>query len=105
MNYLIAHLIGDFLLQNHWMQGKTKAWWPCAVHVAVYMVPWVFVGLPVWALVAIAVQHALQDRYRIAGAWSRLIRQTPADVWPQGPLWIDQSMHAAWCALVIWLSS
>lgn len=29
MNWLIAHLIGDFLLQIDWMADKKKSAWPC----------------------------------------------------------------------------
>lgn len=28
----IAHLVGDFLLQNHWMQAKSKSSFVCSVH-------------------------------------------------------------------------
>lgn len=100
MKYLAAHLAGDFLLQNDWMQGKTKSWWPCLVHVATYMLPWLVVGLS-WQALLIAVEHGVQDRYRLGGVWTKVYRQTPPEKWPQGPLWVDQSLHAVWIALVV----
>lgn len=37
MDWLIGHLIGDFLLQNDWMaQGKKRSALICAIHVSIY---------------------------------------------------------------------
>jgi len=105
MRFLIAHLIGDFLLQNDWMQAKTRSWPHACIHVAYYMVPFLFCGLPWLAFALIAGEHLVQDRYRLGGVWSRLMRQTPPEKWPQGALWVDQALHAAWMAGVIhWLA-
>ena len=102
MQYLIAHLIGDFLLQNHWMQKKTHSSFVAYIHAVCYMQPFFyFTDLPWLAVVAIGFQHFVQDRYRLGALWSKLMRQTPADKWPQGPLWVDQSLHLVWIAIVI----
>lgn len=64
---LLAHLVGDYLLQSHWMAcEKTNRWWPAIAHAATYTVPYVFVTQSVWALLTIGVTHAVIDRYRLA---------------------------------------
>lgn len=100
MHWLYAHLLGDFILQNDWMQRKGTSSWHCSVHVAVYMLPFALTGLPAWQLGLIAAQHWLQDRFGGAALWQRIWRQTPAEKWPQGRLWVDQSLHVLFMALV-----
>ena len=100
---ICAHLIGDFLLQNHWMQQKSKSTWVCFVHVVVYALPflWAFTiySLPPIVLGAILVQHFLQDRFTLHLKWMRWYEQTTPDIWPVGPLCVDQAWHIAF----IWL--
>ena len=72
MEQLLAHLVGDYVLQNHWMATrKTSAWWPAIVHALCY-------GLPFLLLVDNALQwavivgtHLVIDRYRLAALWVR----------------------------------
>ncbi|MHC1623023.1 MAG: DUF3307 domain-containing protein, partial [Candidatus Methanospirareceae archaeon] len=60
----IAHLIGDFLLQNDWMaKGKKSSSLICAAHSATYTLPFVLCGLAWWQLLLIGGQHFLQDRW------------------------------------------
>lgn len=62
---LIAHLIGDYFLQSHWMaQEKTKRWWPATVHALSYGLPFLFITHSL-ALVVIVVTHLIIDRYRL----------------------------------------
>lgn len=96
--YLIAaHLIGDFLLQNHWMQRKGKDTGVCFVHVTAYAIPWVVLVLlriiPEWFFVAVYVQHFLQDRFQLHVRWMKFYGQTTPEQWPMGPLCVDQAMH------------
>jgi len=100
MHWIYAHLIGDFILQNDWMQRKGESSLHCSVHVATYLVPFAFTGLTWWQVALIGVQHWLQDRFNGAALWQRLWRQTPADKWPQGRLWVDQIIHVLWMAAV-----
>ena len=92
MDQLIAHLVGDYVLQNHWMATrKTKAWWPAVVHVLLY-------GLPFLLLVDNALQwsvivgtHLVIDRFRLAALWVRF--------WGNGThgtvmRCLDKTMHA-----------
>lgn len=63
MHWIFAHLIGDYLLQNDWMAfGKKQKSWICAVHVATYLLPFLFCDFAWWQLAIIAAQHFAQDR-------------------------------------------
>ena len=95
---IIAHLIGDLLLQNDWMQAKSRSHLHCLAHVALYATPFallIALGLPVWAFAVIVVQHYAQDRWALHLRWSRLIGHTPPDRWPIGPFVVDQAWHLA----------
>jgi hypothetical protein len=64
---LLAHAIGDYVLQSDWMAShKTRRWAPCALHVITYGIPFLFLW-PSWnAMVLIVGTHYLIDRYRLA---------------------------------------
>ena len=102
---IIAHLIGDFLLQNDWMQRKSKSSMVCTVHVLTYTIPFALLGiwgtLPWVAVAAISIQHWIQDRFALHIKWMGFYSQTTPERWPVGPLCIDQSFHLAWIAIVI----
>ncbi len=101
--FICAHLCGDFLLQNDWMQRKHKISFVCSVHVACYSLP--FVGLCLlghlpWMLFAVIIaEHWLQDRFGLHLKWMRLAGTTPPDKWPVGPLCLDQAMHLTFMAI------
>ena len=64
---LLAHLVGDYLLQSHWMATeKTSRWWPAIAHGLVYTIPYAFVTQSPLALLVIAGTHIIIDRYRLA---------------------------------------
>lgn len=64
---LIAHLVGDYVLQSHWMATeKTKHWWPAIVHAVTYGLPFLLLTQSFWALLVIVGTHAVIDRYRLA---------------------------------------
>lgn len=65
---LLAHALGDYLLQSDWMaQNKTQAWLPAATHAMVYSLPFLFVFAPSRAaFLVIVLTHYLIDRYRLA---------------------------------------
>jgi len=70
---LIAHGMGDYVLQSNWMAlEKTRRWVVAAAHGALYTVPFVFLvavnSVVVWlvALALIGGTHAVLDRYRVA---------------------------------------
>ena len=66
MYWLLAHMIGDYLLQNDWMANNKKiSNTACLVHAAAYMIPFLPLllwGCPIWKLLLIGGQHYFQDR-------------------------------------------
>lgn len=64
---LLAHLVGDYLIQSHWMATeKTKQWWPAIAHAVTYGLPFLLVTQSPAALAVIVGTHAVIDRYRLA---------------------------------------
>jgi hypothetical protein len=67
MEQLLAHLVGDYILQTHWMAvNKVKKTWVALTHAAYYTVPFFFVTTSIYALSIICVTHAIIDRFSIA---------------------------------------
>jgi hypothetical protein len=113
---LLAHAIGDYILQSHWMASeKTKRSVAALAHVATYMIPFLFLTLSPLALLVIVGTHYFIDRYRLARYvvwaknWIAPVRMTP---WressgtgypPDAPPWLavwlliiaDNIMHVA----------
>lgn len=112
MNYLpiliICHLVGDFVLQNHWMQQKSKNSVVCFIHVLFYSIPfwiaWHFHAITAGQLLLIQIEHFCQDRWALHLKWMKFFGQTTPDLWPVGPLCMDQTFHLAFIALVLLLS-
>ncbi|MFE9424189.1 DUF3307 domain-containing protein [Kitasatospora sp. NPDC006697] len=74
LDALLAHLIGDFVLQSDWMAvEKTRRWWPAIVHGATYGLPFLLFTRSPIALTVIVVTHVVLDRYRAAKylVWAR----------------------------------
>jgi hypothetical protein len=66
MNQLIAHLVGDYVLQSHWMAVKKTKWsWPCALHAFAYTLPFVCLTRSLLALTVIMVSHFVIDRWQL----------------------------------------
>lgn len=64
---LLAHLVGDYILQSDWMANeKTKRWFPAWAHAVTYGLPFLFVTQSLAALAVIVVTHAVIDHYRLA---------------------------------------
>lgn len=64
---LLAHLLGDYILQSHWMAiEKTKRWLPAILHGVTYTIPYVLVTQAIPALLIICLTHIVIDRYRLA---------------------------------------
>lgn len=82
---LFAHLIGDYILQSHWMATeKTKRAWPALVHSILYTLPFLFITTSPVALGIIAGSHFVIDRWRLARYVIWLKNQL-------GPEWISWS--------------
>jgi hypothetical protein len=64
---LVAHLVGDYVLQSHWMaQEKTRRSFAAAVHVACYALPFLLLRPSPLALAVIVGTHFVIDRWRLA---------------------------------------
>lgn len=65
---LVAHAIGDYVLQSDWMASeKTKRSLAALVHAYTYSIPFLFVDGASWAaIVAIVGSHFVIDRWRLA---------------------------------------
>jgi hypothetical protein len=64
---ILAHLVGDYILQSHWMaQEKTKQSLAAGVHAASYTLPFVFLTRNPAALAFICLTHFVIDRFRLA---------------------------------------
>lgn len=64
---LVAHAIGDYVLQSDWMATeKTKQNLAAAIHASTYTLPFLFLEASGWALFVIAWSHYFIDRYRLA---------------------------------------
>ena len=67
LGIILAHLVGDYLLQTHWMATeKTSRWWPAIAHGITYTIPYMFVTQSPLALLVISGTHIVIDRYRLA---------------------------------------
>lgn len=80
---LVAHLLGDYVIQSDWMAGeKTQRWWPALCHAAVYTAPFSVITLDPVALAIIGGTHAVIDRYRLARhiVWAKE-RLSPRRYW------------------------
>ncbi|MEV4749109.1 DUF3307 domain-containing protein [Streptosporangium sp. NPDC049248] len=63
----IAHLVGDYVLQSHWMATeKVKKWWPAIAHGLTYSLPFLLITRSPWALLVIGGTHIVLDHYRAA---------------------------------------
>jgi hypothetical protein len=105
MNPFIAHVIGDFILQNEWMVAskKTKST-VCLVHVLVYLVPFLLTGLRWWQILLIGVQHFIQDRTEFVFWWMRVWKKVNAEKWDELALFVDQAFHLMWIEVIILLA-
>ncbi|WP_328856874.1 DUF3307 domain-containing protein [Williamsia herbipolensis] len=81
---LLAHLVGDYLLQSHWMATeKVRRWWPAIAHAVTYGLPFLLVTQSPAALLVIVGTHAVIDRYRLARhvVWAKN-HLAPRAAWP-----------------------
>ena len=64
---VLAHMVGDYLIQSDWMaQEKLHRWWPAIVHAVTYGLPFLLITQSPAALAVIVGTHAVIDRYRLA---------------------------------------
>lgn len=64
---LVAHAVGDYIIQSHWMATeKTKQSLAAAIHALTYTLPFLFLTTSLPALAAITATHFAIDRWRLA---------------------------------------
>jgi hypothetical protein len=64
---IIAHFVGDYILQSDWMvKEKGRSWLAALVHVVFYTLPFLFLTTNPVTLAIIAGTHMVIDRYRLA---------------------------------------
>ena len=67
MKRLLAHLVGDYLLQTHYEASeKVNSWPPAISHAAKYTLPFLALTRDPRALAVIGGTHAVLDHYRLA---------------------------------------
>lgn len=103
MNYLVGHLIGDYLLQNDWMaQNKKQRTFPCFVHCSAYTAAIALLTLwPWWALAIVFVAHFIQDRTQVIRWWMNTIGQEKFADPPLGP-WSIIVVDNVWHIVVLY---
>ena len=70
----LAHMVGDYVIQSHWMAvEKTKRWWPAIAHGVTYGLPFLLITQSALALAIIVGTHILIDHWRLArfAVWIR----------------------------------
>ena len=64
---LVAHAIGDYILQSDWMaQHKTRLNQAAALHAVCYALPFLCLRPSATAIAVIIVTHFIIDRFRLA---------------------------------------
>ncbi|MBP9757931.1 MAG: DUF3307 domain-containing protein [Candidatus Pacebacteria bacterium] len=107
MLQLIAHLIGDYMLQSGWMaNNKTKRHVPALVHALVYFLPFYVIFRPSLAAAVVMIgTHFVIDRYRLARyvAFSKEFIAPPSN-WPKWRDCSETGFHKDTPAfLAVWL--
>lgn len=99
---LLAHLVGDYLLQSDWMAAeKLKRLWPAVVHGAFYTLPFLLITLDWRALLIIAGTHIVIDRWRLA-RWMSWAKNWVAPIKVRRGLeaeegrWVVESYNPTW---------
>ncbi len=106
LGILLAHLVGDYLIQTDWMaQEKTKRWGPAVAHGLTYTLPYVAVIRSPLSLVVIAGTHIIIDRFRLARhvCWAKnlIAPKTYRHPWRECSATGYHESRPAW--LAVWL--
>ncbi len=99
---LLAHLVGDFVLQNHWLVRRKRRPDGLALHVGLVglaMLPVVWGRLGEWWpwLVVILIVHAVSD-------WAKMRLEPHLGLPPILPFMADQLVHVSAIAAVVSLA-
>lgn len=101
MEQLLAHLIGDYLLQNDSMAvNKTKSHLWAFIHALTYSITFAFLAPSFLAWLVIFGTHFIIDRYRIALYWIRFYNGV-SDPGPFGYPRLKPEYMAFWLMVII----
>ena len=107
MHWALAHLVGDFIIQNDWMASRKKQdSWACFVHVVTYLIPFLLTDLSIWQILIIGVQHYAQDRSHFVEWFMRKTGKASFIEPPMGPwsvIIVDATLHLVFIAFVDFL--
>lgn len=111
---LVAHAVGDYIIQSDWMATeKTKQSLAAGVHAVTYALPFLLLTRSPWALAIVVVTHFVIDRWRLARfvCWAKNLPWPGARPWSEcvatgypadRPTWltvwlliiVDNTLHA-----------
>lgn len=106
---LVAHAVGDYIIQSDWMANtKTKRHIPAVLHALTYAIPFLLLRPSLAAMAVIIGTHFLIDRYRLArfvnwtknlpapAAWRKRWEDCTATGYPsERPAWL-----AVWLLII-----
>lgn len=85
---LVAHLVGDFILQSEWMAiNKAQRSLPAALHAIFYCIPFLLLTQRPETLAVIGGTHFVIDRWRLA----RFLIWAKNRPWPDSRPWEECS--------------
>ena len=104
--WLLAHFIGDYLLQNDWMAiNKKKDNVACTIHVTMYILPFFLTELSAFQILLIYAQHWIQDRTTFVAWWCRNMGSFQSELkmksLPWGHFIVDNVFHIIWVWITI----
>jgi hypothetical protein len=116
---IVAHLVGDYLLQSHWMAThKGRRDFPAIIHAVCYTLPFALITQDRMALSLICCSHFIIDRWRLARfvVWLKNGASGPvtATGYPEDvPVWLavwlliiaDNTLHLLCNGLAIWCTA
>lgn len=72
MSELLAHLVGDYVLQSHRMalRKTSESKW-ALIHALFYGLPFLLLVSGPWQWLVIVLTHAVIDRFKLADRWCR----------------------------------
>ena len=83
---LVAHAVGDYILQSDWMAAeKTRRSFPALVHCVFYTLPFLFLTQNPVTLAVIAGSHFVIDRWHLA----RYVAWAKNRPWPGSAPWSE----------------
>jgi hypothetical protein len=83
---LVAHAVGDYIIQSDWMATeKTRRSLAAAVHAITYALPFLPLSTAPLALAAIVASHFVIDRWRLA----RFVCWAKNWPWPRSRPWSE----------------